>query len=211
MKTVSVDRCPLVPKLTARAGSEAAFGEDADRAVRGGGAERAVPRVEGAKGPGQIDAPLDRGLAGSGLAVPGGKAIVLAELLGERLAVAAGDVEREQPAVPPPPLADDPRGDAARLVAQHDAGEGADAAARRVEGRQALDQVEEQILPQVIEVGPAQAQAAPQTRGGGVGLVQDSGKVGSGDRGTHCSVPRSSLSMRRECRGGRARWWVRCG
>ena len=51
----------------------------------------------------------------------------------------------------------DARRDAGGLVAQDDAGEGADAAAAGVEGRQAPDQVEEQVLTQVIEIGARQA------------------------------------------------------
>ena len=54
-------------------------------------------------------------------------------------------------------------------------------------------------------------QAAPEARGCGVGLVQQGDKVGFGDRGVHCSAPRSSLSMNRDCRGGSARWWERSG
>ena len=50
----------------------------------------------------------------------------------------------------------DARRDAGGLVAQDDAGEGAHRAAPGVEGRQAADQVEKQILPQVIEISARQ-------------------------------------------------------
>jgi hypothetical protein len=103
-----------------------------------------------------------------------------------------------------------PAPDARRLVAQHDPGEGANAAAARVERRQPADQVEEKVLPQVIEIGARQAQAAPQARGGSVRLVEKRDEVGSGDRGMHGSVPRSSVSMNRDCRrSSRLRWELR--
>ena len=69
-----------------RAGAEATFGERADRALRGGRAERAVAGVQGAEGPGEIDAGVDRRLQRDAVAMPGGQAVGLAEPVGERRA-----------------------------------------------------------------------------------------------------------------------------
>ena len=145
-----------------RAGAEATFDEGADRALAGGRAERAVARVQGAEGPGEIDAGVDRRLQRDAVAMPGGQAVGLAETVGDADPVGAALVQRQHPAAGCAPLAGDPRRDAGCLVTQHDAGEGADAAASGIEGRQAPDQVEEEILPQVIEIGSGQA--APGAR-----------------------------------------------
>ena len=140
-----------------RARAEAPADEAADRALRHGGAEGEVARFERTEGSGQIDPAIRRLDGADAAAVPGGEPVFLGEPVGQRPPVAARRVEREEVASRRPALPAEARRDAGGLVAQDDAGEGADAAAPGVEGRQAPDQVEEQILTQVIEIGARQA------------------------------------------------------
>ena len=144
-----------------RAGAEAAFRERADRALRDRRAQRAVARLEGAKGAGEIDAGVDRRLQCDAVAVPGGEASA-SPRRSARVEPSPALVQRQHPAAGGAPLAGDAHRDAGGLVAKHDAGEGANAAAAGVEGRQAPDQVEEEVLTQVIEIGSAAA--APGAR-----------------------------------------------
>ena len=139
------------------AGAETAFGEDADRALRSGRAERRSRTWSAPRARARSRRRVDRLLQRDAVAVPGGQAVGLAEPVGD-----ANPSAPRRPETHPPPVA---RRSRATRVAMREAwlrstmpAKAPIAAASGIEGRQAPDQVEEEILPQVIEIGARQAE-----------------------------------------------------
>ena len=96
------------------------------------------------------------------LAVPGGQPVRLAEGFAKGIdgARPARGVERNQRTTPRAPVAVMFQGNAGRLIAQNDPGESTNAATRGVEGRKAADQVDQQILTQIIQIGGGQVKVS---------------------------------------------------
>lgn len=145
--------------------------------------------------PGEIVAGLDVRRGATILAMPGGQPVRLRQQAAQRLGAAGdGRVERQHRAALRPAPAMVPDRDARTLVAENDVGEGADGAAALVEARQPADQVDQKILAKIVEIGCGEHQLAVQTPGREVGLVNQRGKVGAGNRGIHRSKPRNIVS-----------------
>ena len=152
------------------------------------------------------------GGSAAGLAVPGGKPVVLGQRVADRLAGAGQrHLEREQRSTLRTALAvmthRDPRG----LVAQHDVGEGADATARGIVGGQAAQQIDQEILAQILALADRQAQLAPQPLCRRIGRANDDFNVGGVEFDLHRCAPRSSFLMSPRCRMRSARRWERGG
>ena len=143
------------------------------------GAEKAGVWREMAEYAGQVMAKLGAGEIVTVLAVPGGQSVRLAEGFAKGIGGARPKrgVERNQRTNPRAPIAVMFQGNAGRLIAQNDPGESPNAATRGVEGRKAADQVDQQILTQIVQIGSGPAKAAVQTMGGDICLGKNAGEV----------------------------------
>ena len=91
------------------------------------------------------------GRGAAGPAIPGGETNILGQRVADRLAGSGQrHLEREQRPALRAALMVMADGDPRRLVAQHDIGKGADAAARGVVGGQAAPQIDQQVLAQIL-------------------------------------------------------------
>lgn len=148
----------------------------------------------------------------TGLAVPGGKPVLLGQCLADQLAGSGQrQLERQQRSTLRTALAvvthRDPRG----LVAQDDVGEGADAATRRIIGGQAAQQIDQEVLAQILALADRQAKLAPQPLRRRIGFADDGFNVVGGEFDLHRCAPRSSFLMSPRCRMRSARRWERRG
>jgi len=184
-------RREIVPRGTETVGGEDVT-EIGEAAVERGPAPETLDRERGDGAMGQRRAepailgrqPREGGLQGvvkfgdgcgaAGLAVPGGKPVVLGQRVADRLAGSGQrHLEREQRPALRTALAvvthRDPRG----LVAQDDVGEGANAATRRIIGGQAAQQIDQKVLTQILALAERQAQLAPEALRRRIGLADD--------------------------------------
>ena len=119
------------------------------------GAEKTGVWREVAEHAGQVMAQLGAGEIVTVLAVPGGQSVRLAEGFAKGIGSArpARGVERNQRTTPGAPVAVMSQGNARCLIAQNDPCESTNAATTGVEGGKSADQVDQQILTQIIEIG----------------------------------------------------------
>ena len=119
------------------------------------GAEKAGVWCEVAEHAGQVMAQLGAGEIVTVLAVPGGQSVRLAEGFAKGIGGARPKrgVERNQRTTPRAPVAVVSQGNAGCLIAQNNPGESPNAATTGVEGGKSADQVDQQILTQIIEIG----------------------------------------------------------
>jgi len=127
---------------------------------------------------GQVDAALNCRLGRAALLVPPCEPVPFAQLVPQGPGVPQSHVEREERAAPGRALARDAHGDARGVVAEDQPNEAADRPAAGVESRQTPDQVEEQVLSQVVEIGMWEPQLALQATRRGVGFSKEDVKIG---------------------------------
>jgi len=158
---------------------------------------------------GQVMAQDGAGKIVTALAVPGRQPVRLAEGIAKGIGGVwpKRGVERNQRAAPRAPITVMSQGNAGCLIAQNDAGESTNAATRGVEGRKAADQVDQQILTQIVQIGGGQAKAAVQAAGGNICLGKNAGELVPGNRRVHRCLPRSSFLMISASVIGAARRW----
>ena len=168
-----------------------------DCAVGESAAEAAIVAIEHPEAAFEIQATLDIGEVIGRLTLPGSKAFIFGDQITplEAVGIGEGFVERDrngavQPAVAPH-LCSDPGG----AVAKHDASERAKRTPLRIEGRHASDQVEQEVLAEVFQLGAGKPELAHQPAGGDVRLMKKDLKVVSGNRRMHRHGLGSSLLM----------------
>lgn len=118
--------------------------------------------------------------------MPRGQPVCLRQPAAQRLGAAGdGNVERQHRAALRLTLTMVPDRDARALVAQDDVRERADGTAALVEARQPADQVGQEVLAKIVEIGGGEHQLAVQASRREIGLVDQRRKVGGGNRGIH--------------------------